>query len=313
MALTPEWSKLGSLLFVAKQLAHGLYPGMHPSSRRGAGLEFHDYRPYSPGDDPAGIDWKLFGRTDRLYLRRYRQWTDLNVYLMIDHTASMDFPLAKSTTTTGDPDTPTKLGYARLLAATIAYLAIRQGDRVALGFMTDRLTRYLPPAGGSAALENLCWALERLEPAHGKGNLAAAIAHAQAVTQRRGLFVILSDLLDEPAPFFDALNRLRHHRHDTAVFQVLSPQELDPAKLPTAAIRLRDPETQRTVTTDIPEIHSRYAKLLSDHLQTIRHGCLARGADHHRVTTDQPIVAALRDHLTRRAQPGRSVAGSLPR
>ena len=300
MPLQDEWPALGGLMFTAKRLVDGLYAGSHASWRRGAGLEFHDYRPYSPGDDPKDIDWKLYGRTDRLYLRQYRQRTDLHLYILVDATASMGFAgFEERANARTDRTSVTKFEYARLLAAAIAFLAIRQNDRVGLGLMTNRLSQYLPPASGAAHLQKFCWTLETAQLGSGPGDIGAAIRHARSLVKRRGLFVIISDLLDEPDPFFDALNWLGHNRFDAAVFQVLTRSELDlSTTVDRGGMKITDPETRLAVPAEVVKIRQRYSLLMSRHVDTIALGCGARGMDHHLITTDQPIVVALRRYLS---------------
>ena len=298
-----DWSKLGGLYFAARRVADGLHAGSHPSARRGPGLDFHDYRPYCPGDDPGRIDWKLFGRTDRYYLRRYHQLTDLPTHVMVDRTASMGFA-GLSTTAHASRSTkhPTKFHYAKLLAATIAFLAVRHGDQIALSLFTDQLTAHVPAGSTPAHLRRVCTTLERAPVADHGGDLGSAIASAVTATQRRGLFIIISDLLDDPDPFFDGLNRLRHLHFDVIVFQVLTRDELSLTRHDQASLRLIDPETNASVSTRLPTVRDRYAQLISQHLATLQRGCVARGVDYQLVTPDQPIPTALRLHLARRAR-----------
>jgi len=304
-----QWSHLSGLMLTARRLVDGLYAGGHASRRFGSGLEFHDYRPYVPGDDPAAVDWKLFGRTDRYYLKRYQRYTDLHLYLFVDASASMHFagldrrgrPLENKVSggKTVSDTVLTKFAYAQRLAAALAFLAVRQGDRVGLGVFAGDLRHHLPIAGSWPHLMRLVRTLERARPA-GAADVGKAIAAAHAQLPRRGLVVLLSDLLDEPAGLFDGLNRLRHAHFDVTALQILTPQERDLAALGSPRMQLVDPETRHVVATDVRAVQRRYAQLLGEHLDAVRRGCLARRVEHVPVSTDRPMLDVLRGYLTRR-------------
>ena len=298
---TVDQARLQGLMFDARRLVDGLYTGRHGSRRRGNGLEFHDYRAYCPGDEVTGIDWKLFGRTDRYYLRRHRLLTDQQVYVMVDRTASMNFPAPefRSRPTSALP-TPTKLAHAKTLAAAIAMLTIGQNDRIGLGLFSSRLDHHIPMGGTWDHLQKICWALEQACTAPGPGNLGTALAQMQGLVRCRGLIVLIADLLDDPQPLLDGLNRLRHARFDVIVFQVLTVLELDLAQLGDQRLRVVDAETNQTIATNPSQIGPRYKRLMSKHLGAIRNACGVLGIDHNLVTTDQPAVEALRHYLTRR-------------
>ena len=333
-------------MFVARRRVEGLWSGRHVSLRYGAGQEFHDYRSYCPGDDTADIDWKLFGRTDRYFVRRQRQLTDLHAYLMLDGSASMDFAgLDGQARPIVDPDQPTKWRYGAELAAALAFLMVRQSDRAGLGLFDQRLKSHLPPGGTWAHLQSLCATLEASGPRPGgpgrwengtalnilrgdtetqsqgtkrghstfqrQGNVerrpysdsgvGTSLAEAHALMHRRGLVVLISDLLDEPAGLFDGLSRFRHDRFDVIVFQVLTPQELDLRGLEGLHLKMVDAETGQRAPTDIGTIRRDYADRMAGHLGQLRRGCAARGIDYNLLTTDQPVATALRRYLVRRS------------
>ncbi len=304
MPNTHDWPDLGGLMFAARRLVDGLYAGHHASTRHGPGLEFHDYREYAPGDDPSKIDWKLFGRTDRYHLRRHRQHTDQEVYLLLDTTASMDFapPPNPHTPQAHTPAPVTKLRYAQTLAAAIAFLTIRQGDRVGLGTYADKLIHHTPPAGTWPHLQDLCQTLEHTQAVTTPSDVLAAVKQAHRLLPRRALVVLISDLIDEPTPLFDALSLLRHDRFEVILFQVLTTHELDPTPWDDHSLRLIDPETNQTVTTHPRETRDSYTKLLSQHIAAVHRAATARRIDHSLVTTDQPTAAVLQQYLTHRSR-----------
>lgn len=297
---------LQGLMFTAKRLVDGLYAGRHLSPQPGMGLDFHDYRPYTPGDSLADLDWKLLGRTDRCYIRRYRRQSDLQIYIMLDATASMGFRgLSKQGQPLPTASAPSKFEAGATLAAAIAFLTIRQSDCVGLGLFTHRLLKHLPPAGTHNHLQQICASLEKHPPTSGQGDITASLKQLQGVLRRRGLIVLIADLLDEPATFFQGIAPLRHAGHEVIVLQMLTKQERDLGNLATAggvdALKLVDIETRMTVPTQLRKVQRDYARLMEEHIQQLRQGCLARGMDHQLVCTDDSPIEALRQYLSRRA------------
>ncbi len=301
-----DWSQLGGLIFVARRLVEGLWAGRHPSVSRGAGLEFHDYRAYAPGDSLADLDWKVYGRTDRLYLRRHRQQTDLKLHLAVDATASMDFAGLNANAGGADGDSPaaTKFRYAQSLAAALALLAIRQSDRAGLSLFSNRVLTHLPGGGGGgggwAHLQRLCAALEKTDPQPGLGNLSASLQQIHALLPKRSLLVLISDLLDDPAALFQSLSRFRHDGAEVIIFQVLHPQELSLSGLAETRLRVVDAETGQQLATDLAQVQQGHVAAMQHHLRIIRQGCAARQVDYNLLTTDMSIASALRRYLSRR-------------
>ena len=297
-----ELSRLGGLMFVARRLVEGLYAGRHRSPRRGHSTEFHDFRPYLPGDEPRRVDWAVFGRTDRLFVRRFRHEAELAVHLLIDRSASMDFTGAGD----GQGDdraAVSKWTYARQIAAALSLLAVRQADRVGLAAFDERCKPLAPLAGGWAHFQQLLAALESAEIARQTDPVAALHqAHAMWFGRRRqrGLLVLISDLLDEPAAWLEGLQPFRHSRFDVMVLQVLTPGELDLAGVGSA--RLIDAETGAAARTHAPRIRDRYRREMQRHLDTLHRGLLARGIDHQLALTSQPPLTVLQQFVTRRGR-----------
>lgn len=269
------------------------------------GLDFHDYRAYTPGDSLADLDWKLLGRTDRCYVRRYRRQTDLQVYVMLDATASMGFRgLNRHGLPLPAAEAPSKYEAGCLLAAAIAFLTLRQSDRAGLGIFAKKLVHHLPPAGTPSHLQKMCVTLEKNTLFPGLGDLTGSLKQVQAVLPRRGLIVLIADLLDEPAAFFEGVAPLRHAGHEIIVLQMLTDQERDLGRISMSgrqpSLKLVDMETQQAVPTDLRKVSKGYAALMEQHLEQLRQGCASRGIDHQLVcTTDQP-AEALRQYLSRR-------------
>jgi len=319
---------LDGLMLAARTLVDGLYAGRHASPLRGAGVEFHDYRPYAPGDDLRAIDWKLYGRTNRYYLKRFRQETDLNLHLAVDTTASMDFaaldarptrratvaPPQRSPVQPGgqakrgpSPFTsPTKLDTAKRLAAALATLAVRQGDRAGLSLFDTKLRGHHPASGSPRRLQQMVADLDRAGVQHGKADLGGALQQLGGLLGRRGLVAVVSDLLDEPEPLLRAIDRLRHAGSEVIVFQVLTPDELDLGRSSgrdrRRGLLLTDPEVDASVPTDPAEVARRYARLVDAHLSSLRKALAARDTDYTLVRTDRPLIDAMRRYLLIRAK-----------
>lgn len=281
----------------AGRVVEGLYAGGHLSPWRGSGDEFHDYRPYLPGDDPQQIDWKLWGRTDRRYVKRHRQRGDLEVMLVVDASASMGFaglPGGRSTVMR-----LSKLGLAQRLAATVAWLAVRQGDRVGLAVVDRRVHAHLPVGGAWVHLQRLVATLDTAKPGVGPSDIGQGLRHSHALARRRGLVVVLSDLLDDREAVLSSLARFHHDGFAVAVLQVLTPDELDLRGRPGRRWHLVDLETRRGVSTAVDEIGDRYRQLMLAHIAALHAGCSGLGIYHAVARTDEPVPAVLRRWLGR--------------
>jgi len=293
---------LDGLYVAAKQLVDGLYTGRHASPLRGSGIEFHDYRPYTPGDDLRDIDWKRYGRTDRYYLKRYRRETDLNLHLMVDGSASMDFSQVGAKPQAA---LPTKFAVAQRLAAALATLAIRHGDRAAMGVFDQRLRCLHPPTGSLRQLQVMLADLEQAEPVRGQADLAGSLEQlSHTLRNHKAAIAVVTDLLDAVEPMMDVFDRLRFAGHEVLVFQVLTPDEL---ALPTDSrgLRMIDPEappgSSPAVNTRPQQVAASYHELIQSHLSTLRRSLQARGMDYTLVNTSEPLLGVLRRYLQQRA------------
>ena len=294
---------LDGLYFAAKQLVDGLYTGRHASPLRGSGIEFHDYRPYTPGDDLRNIDWKRYGRTDRYYLKRYRRETDLNLHIMVDGSASMDFAQLSAKPQAA---LPTKFVVAQRLAAALMTLAIRQGDRAAMGVFDHRLRCLHPPTGSPRQLQTMLADLEKAQPAAGPADLAGSLEQlSHTLRGRKAAIAVVSDLLDEVDPIMDVFDRLRFAGHEVLVFQVLTPDEL---ALPTdtRGLCMLDPEQGTATNTRPQQVAASYQALIQSHLTSLRRALAARGIDGTLVNTSEPLITVLRRYLQQRTARARS-------
>lgn len=261
--------------------AEGTFAGPHKSHYRGTAVEFADYREYSPGDDIRLVDWKVFARTDRHYVRLFDAERNLLTYLVLDKSASMDFAGALT-------PTPSKLEHAARLAAAIGYLIIREGDELGLSLTDAELHGHLPASASWSHLGRTLDALG-LARAAGRTDLGACLEQVFARTKRRGVLVVLSDFLEADARFWKAIDLFRRSRFDVRLFHVAHPEELD---LPAvAAARFIESEGSGHFNAEPDAIRALYRRRFEAHLSEIQGNCQARGCDWFLArTSDQPYA-----------------------
>lgn len=270
--------RMHDLHVIARALVDGLRQGRHATPQRGGSTEFFDYRMYVPGDDVRRIDWKLYGRSDRLYVRRHRRFADLTGQLIVDCSASMAF--------TGRSGV-SKYRYASMLAAAMAMVTVRQGDRAGLALAGERLVSALPPGGTLEHLHRVIHLLEETRP-QGETRLPDGLLAAQQLIPRRRVVVILSDLLVEPAELRRSLHPIAHQGCDVVAVQILTPEELNLRGL--GGGQFVDEETGLAVRSHAPTVMRDYERILRGHIETLRHDFNARGMGFHTaMTTDSPV------------------------
>lgn len=282
-------AQLGNYALLARSAVEGFLSGMHRSLFHGFGTEFLQYRDYTPGADLKYLDWKLLARSDRLYTKVYQEETNMNVYLVLDASASMDYR--------GERAACTKFRYACMIAACLAYMASRQGDNVGLFAYGDSLREIIPPGHRGGQLERILQALSRLK-------LEGAAEHDKMLQvfgnqlRHRGIVILLSDMLEGEIVLPEQLKRYRLRHCDTLALQVLDPDELD---LPeTGVARFRDIETGREVITWPEATRENYKSLMGDFQETLRKGFADGQVDHLRLTTDESLGYALARYLHHR-------------
>ena len=274
---------LTALEFVPRALAEGVLAGRHRSPARGASIEFRDYRQFVPGVDPALVDWRVYARTDRRYLRTYEQETNIECHIFLDSSASMGFGAGVS-----------KLDYASFFCAALAYLVTRGNDRVSLQIFDERIRFHAPPGSTRRHLHNLLHALETNAPG-GRTRLAEALQRSHPLLKRRGTLVVLSDFLDDPAAIFRALSPYLHRGFHIHLFHILHPDELDLARR--GLLTFRDLETGGRLIAHTEEIRAAYADAMRAHVAGLRSFATRRGIDYVLATTTSPHLA-LFDRLT---------------
>jgi uncharacterized protein (DUF58 family) len=280
----------------AKFVVEGFLAGLHASPLQGFSLEFSEHRKYVHGDEPRSIDWNVFARTDRLYVRKYTSETHLACHLLIDVSASMGHvgPVGERS-----PARVRKLAYAIDLAAALGFLISRQNDAFGVGLIGEGLVKLIPARARPGQLLHALTVLARAT-ARGMTGLAAGIDEALARIAHRGLIVLLSDLLTDPHDVMNALHQIRFRGHDLIVMHVLDAAEI---RFPFAGqVRLEDPESGQSLVADAPAVRARYTaaveawrRELADHLAAMR-------ADYVPLDTATPFDKALVEFLVQRSR-----------
>jgi uncharacterized protein (DUF58 family) len=287
--LDPEaLSRLKNLTLAARLVVEGYFAGMHRSPNRGFSIEFAEHREYTPGVDPRHIDWRVYGRNDKLYVKQYEEETSLRCYLLLDRSASMGYQHGRAMT---------KLAYGSYLAASLAYLMTFQHDAVGLITYDSGVRDQIPPRQGPAHLRLLMEKLEQTQP-RGETSLSATFHQLAESIKRRALVVVISDLFDDPAKLVEALKHFRHKKHEVVVFQTLDPAELH---FPFDDVtRIEDLETRREVVSDPRAFRKAYLEELAKFLEAVRAGCQGAQIDYSLAETDKPFDLFLGTYLARR-------------
>ncbi len=283
---------IGSLELRARSVVEGFLSGMHRSPYHGFSVEFTEYRQYTPGDDPRYLDWRVVARSDRYFIKKYEDETNLRCHLLVDQSRSMNYGSRGHT----------KTAYAATLAATLAYFLHLQGDATGLLTFDDQVRDYLPARHRVGHLRQLMHALER--PAAGRTtDLAAPLERITALIRRRALVAFVSDFLAPIDQLERKLVALGACGHEVSVFQVLDPAERNLGVEQPAMFE--DSETGRTLYLDPASARGDYVKKLGEHCEALRAMCRKLGLSYHLLATDQPLESALFGFLQDRMKRGR--------
>ena len=284
-------SQLEGLTLRARRVVDGFLAGSHRSPRQGASIEFAQHREYTPGDDLRYLDWKAFGRTDRLYVKQFEDETNFSAMLIVDASGSMGYR--------GSSSPWSKWECAQTVAASLAWLLIRQGDAAGMALFGEQLGAWLPPAAMPGHLGPLVETLEQASPKE-RTDWPALWNELLERLMQRSVIAVVSDLLVDPETTLHGLATLRHAGHDVLVFHVHDPAEIDfPFRKLT---RFRDLEGSRRVVTDPRTIRTAYRREFSAYLKTLRFGCQAAGIDYLHVLTDRPLGSVLAKFLAHRSR-----------
>jgi uncharacterized protein (DUF58 family) len=281
-------SKLANMELVARCAVEGFFSGLHPSPFQGFSVEYSDHREYHEGDEVKFVDWKVFARSDRLYIKRFHQETNTTVYLLLDTSKSMSFAGERSVR---------KIDYASFLTAALSYLMLKQCDSTALVLFAEKIKAQVPPASKRTHLTALLRTLGDATVA-GRTNLAAVLHAMAETTKRRGLIILISDLLDDEGDIFKGLAHLKFLKHDVIVFHVMDRQELhlDYEGL----VQFEDLESKDRIRTFPQSIRAEYQRQVAEFLDEIKKTCGKNNIDYCLLDTSEPLDRALIAYLVRR-------------
>ena len=282
-------SRLGTLELKARTVVEGLLSGLHRSPFKGFSVEFAEYRQYIHGDDLSTIDWKVYARSDRYYVKKFEEETNLDCQLLIDVSGSMAY----------GSQGITKFEYAACLAASLGYLMNRQRDGVGLTAFDDRLVASLPASNRPGHLRNLLITLDRLVLGS-RTNVSKPLRRLAESMNRRGMVVLISDLLDDSEAIVRGLKHFQYRGSDVLVFQILDPDEIE---FPfDRATRFEDLETSEEVMAVPGLVRSHYLKQMSGLIERYRRELGAAGIDYQLLSTKQPLEIALLAYLSTRSR-----------
>ena len=285
-------SRIENLELRAKLVVEGFIAGLHRSPYHGFSVEFAEHRQYMPGDDIKHVDWKVFGRTDRYYIKQYEEETNLKTYLIVDASRSMAFQTENH---------PTKFEYAASVAAALSYLMVKQRDAVGLGVFDENIRSFLPPRSKQSYLQIIFKTLINTQPGKKTGTGVSLHRMAERI-KRRGLVIILSDLFDNPDDVLGALKHFRHNRNEVIVMQVLDPSERSFAFGRDAVFK--DMETEEKMTTQPYHIQKAYQQEMQRFLERYKRECREQAVDYLLLDTATPFDVALFQYLNKRKRLG---------
>lgn len=280
-------AKLSTMLLRARFVVEGFIAGLHQSPYRGFSLEFAQHREYSPGDETRHVDWKVYGRKDRYYVKQFQEETNLKAYILLDRSASMGY----------GSEGISKLQYGSYLAASLAFLMLKQQDSVGLATFDEKIRKYIPPRQTKGHLSLILEELESLVPFSATG-INRSLQELGQYTRRRGLIILISDLLDEQENVLKALKYFRFKKHEVIVFHLLDHGELE---LPfTSQLWLEDMENGKKVLTHADVIRRRYGTVVKEFINRYKLSCLTSDIDYCFIDTRTPLDFALGAYLARR-------------
>ncbi|MEW6686736.1 MAG: DUF58 domain-containing protein [Candidatus Edwardsbacteria bacterium] len=290
--LKPEIvARLSGIDIKARLVVEGFLAGLHRSPYHGFSVEFAEYRQYMPGDEVRRIDWKVYGRTDRYYVKEFEEETNLKAYILLDASGSMGY----------HSNGISKTEYASYLAASLIYLLIKQQDAAGLLVFDEKIRTFVPPRSIKIHLNTLLRELDLIKPG-GETNLSVVFHELAERIKRRGLIIVISDLFDEPQKILLGLKHFRHKKHEVIVFHLLDEAE---TKFPfTEEVTFRDMETGEELTVQGAEIRDEYQKKLQERMKYYKSECREHLIDYFPLTTSTPFDKALLAYLGKRSRIG---------
>lgn len=283
-------SAISNLEMVARQAVEGAVSGKHRSHYMGRNIEFSEHRPYNPGDEIRLIDWRTYAKTDRFHIKQFEEDTNLRATILVDLSESMQF---------GD-STKTKAKYATEIAAAMSYLMLGQGDSVGLAVFDSTVRGFVPPRKQADQWGTLMETLVGTPMTHEVSQIAGILSNAGEYIRKRGIVVLISDLIDDPKKILQNLSLLNKQKQEVIVFHVLTPEEVHMPYQGTVEFQSMEGETEKLMTNP-KRLKNSYLELVKHYLETLRNGCLEQGIDYTLVQTDTPVDNILRAYLQMRS------------
>jgi uncharacterized protein (DUF58 family) len=283
-------SKLNSLELKAKTVVEGFKVGLHRSPYHGFSVEFSEHKAYMQGDPIKNIDWKVFGKSDKLFIKQYEEETNLTGHILFDISASMDYKKKGSIT---------KLEYGKILAASLSYLMVSQQDSAGLTLYSDKIENYFPPRSTKIYLQTLLRALENISPTN-KTETAQCLNSIAEKVKKRGLIIIISDFFDDVDSILMAMKHFKYKKNEVIVFQILDPIEKDFAFEKDAIFV--DKETKDELTTQPHQIQKAYQTAMNDFIHKLKSECLNNKIEYNQIETTTPFDKALFAYFKKRSR-----------
>ncbi|MBP87071.1 MAG: DUF58 domain-containing protein [Planctomycetaceae bacterium] len=290
--LDPEGlNRVGNLELIAKQVVEGFLTGRHRSPFHGFSVEYLDHRPYTPGDDLRGLDWKMLARSDKYQVKLYEDETNLRAYILLDCSESMAFKSGEIS----------KLSYGCYLAAALSYLLLRQNDAVGLLLFDTKVREYIPPKAHPTQFRRVLQSLDKLEPG-GETDVGSVLHEAAERTKRRGLIILISDLIDNEDKIANGLQHFRHNNHEVIVFHTMDDAELT---FPYDRLtRFKDMEGAGRVVANPKSLRRRYLERIKTFTNQVKNDCFERKISYSLANTTLPYDRFLAAYLDKRSRIG---------
>jgi len=284
-------ARFANLSLVAKTIVEGFISGLHRSIHKGASIEFAEHRQYAVGDDPRYLDWKVYGRTDRLYIREFREETNLKAYILLDASNSMNYSFS--------PDTITKFVYAKCLAGCLAYLMMKQNDSTGLVVFDSEIRNFIKPSSTRSHFHYLIENIENLETEKDT-NIGETLHKIANLIKRRSLIILISDLFDDQDAVIKGLAHFKHRHHEVIVLHVLDKAEID---FPFENFKdFIDMETNQKIPVDGQAIRNAYTRVFNQFLSFYQKACSERNINYTRAVTQTPFDYFLYNFLQLRSR-----------
>jgi len=283
-------SRISSLDLRARLVVEGFMVGLHKSPYHGFSVEFSQHRPYMQGDNLRSVDWRVFGKTEKYYIKQYEEETNLRSYIILDSSKSMGY---------SSHNNISKLDYASTLVAALSYMMIKQQDAVSLTIYADEIKKYLPPKSSNSYLQQILKELVSLK-ASSKTNTSDALNKVAEKIKRRGLVIIISDFFDDVDKTLNAIKHFAHQKNEVIIFQILDPMERSFGFGKDAVFK--DLETDEELTTQPYQIQKAYQQAMNEFTNKIKRECLNSNFDYNLLDTSVPFDKALFSYIQKRSR-----------